>query len=88
MDEAKSAGGSLLTGGTRSGTLLQPTVLTDLRADVRTVRQAFNHIEVKVTLPIAMPYGGVKQPGFGREGLPYAIEGMSELELLTYNYRR
>jgi acyl-CoA reductase-like NAD-dependent aldehyde dehydrogenase len=34
-----------------------------------------------------MPYGGVKQSGFGREGLRYAIEEMSELKLLTYNYR-
>ena len=34
-----------------------------------------------------MPYGGVKQSGFGREGLRYAIEEMSELKLLTYNHR-
>jgi glyceraldehyde-3-phosphate dehydrogenase (NADP+) len=34
-----------------------------------------------------MPYGGVKQSGFGREGLRYAIEEMSELKLLTFNMR-
>jgi len=34
-----------------------------------------------------MPYGGVKQSGFGREGLRYAIEEMSEMKLLTFNPR-
>jgi acyl-CoA reductase-like NAD-dependent aldehyde dehydrogenase len=34
-----------------------------------------------------MPYGGVKQSGFGREGLRYAIEEMTELKLLTFNSR-
>ena len=32
-----------------------------------------------------MPYGGVKESGFGREGLRYAMEEMSELRLLTLN---
>ncbi len=30
-----------------------------------------------------MPYGGVKRSGFGREGVRYAIEDMSELRLLV-----
>lgn len=30
-----------------------------------------------------MPYGGVKMSGFGREGVRYAIEEMTELKLLT-----
>lgn len=30
-----------------------------------------------------MPYGGVKQSGFGREGLRYAMEEMSEVRLLA-----
>lgn len=30
-----------------------------------------------------MPYGGVKGSGFGREGVRYAMEGMSELRLLA-----
>lgn len=30
-----------------------------------------------------MPYGGVKNSGFGREGLKYAIEEMTEIKLLT-----
>jgi glyceraldehyde-3-phosphate dehydrogenase (NADP+) len=34
-----------------------------------------------------MPYGGVKQSGFGREGVRYAIEEMTELRLLALNDR-
>jgi acyl-CoA reductase-like NAD-dependent aldehyde dehydrogenase len=33
-----------------------------------------------------MPYGGVKGSGFGREGLKYAIEEMTEMKLVTYNH--
>jgi glyceraldehyde-3-phosphate dehydrogenase (NADP+) len=32
-----------------------------------------------------MPYGGVKDSGFGREGLRYAIEEMTEMKLLALN---
>lgn len=32
-----------------------------------------------------MPYGGVKESGFGREGLKYAIEEMTELKLVVWN---
>lgn len=32
-----------------------------------------------------MPYGGVKDSGFGREGVRYAIEEMTELRLLVLN---
>jgi glyceraldehyde-3-phosphate dehydrogenase (NADP+) len=34
-----------------------------------------------------MPYGGVKQSGFGREGIRYAIEEMTELKLLALNLK-
>jgi acyl-CoA reductase-like NAD-dependent aldehyde dehydrogenase len=34
-----------------------------------------------------MPYGGVKQSGFGREGIRYAIEEMTEMKLVTFNPR-
>ena len=30
-----------------------------------------------------MPYGGVKGSGFGREGIRYAIQDMSEVRLLV-----
>jgi len=63
--------------------------------DMTVVREAFENIEVGglmvndvSTFRIDhMPYGGVKQSGTGREGLRYAIEEMSELKLITYNYR-
>jgi acyl-CoA reductase-like NAD-dependent aldehyde dehydrogenase len=32
-----------------------------------------------------MPYGGVKESGFGREGLRYAIEEMTEMKLMAIN---
>ena len=32
-----------------------------------------------------MPYGGVKQSGFGREGIRYAMEEMTELKSLVLN---
>ena len=32
-----------------------------------------------------MPYGGVKASGYGREGIRYAIEDMTELRLMTLN---
>ena len=62
--------------------------------DLSVVKQAFDDIDVGglmvndvSTFRIDhMPYGGVKQSGFGREGLRYAIEEMSELKLLTFNY--
>jgi acyl-CoA reductase-like NAD-dependent aldehyde dehydrogenase len=30
-----------------------------------------------------MPYGGVKFSGFGREGIRYAIEDMTEIRLMV-----
>jgi acyl-CoA reductase-like NAD-dependent aldehyde dehydrogenase len=35
-----------------------------------------------------MPYGGVKDSGFGREGVKYAIEEMTEMKLLGINMIR
>jgi acyl-CoA reductase-like NAD-dependent aldehyde dehydrogenase len=34
-----------------------------------------------------MPYGGVKESGFGREGLRYAIEEMTEIKQMAINLR-
>jgi glyceraldehyde-3-phosphate dehydrogenase (NADP+) len=136
--EAREGGAKVLAGGTRDGSLWQPTLLSGLKpdmlvtcqevfaplvglypytnvqeaikavddsnfglqaglftSDLNVVRQAFEDIEVGglmvndvSTFRIDhMPYGGVRQSGFGREGLRYAIEEMSELKLLTHNYR-
>jgi glyceraldehyde-3-phosphate dehydrogenase (NADP+) len=35
-----------------------------------------------------MPYGGVRLSGFGREGVRYAIEEMTEMKLVTFNRGR
>jgi acyl-CoA reductase-like NAD-dependent aldehyde dehydrogenase len=62
--------------------------------DLNVIQMAFDEIEVGglmvndvSTFRIDhMPYGGVKQSGAGREGLRYAIEEMTEMKLLTFNY--
>jgi acyl-CoA reductase-like NAD-dependent aldehyde dehydrogenase len=136
--EALDQGARALAGGGREGRLWQPTVLADVReemrvscqevfaplvgvfrfedvdeaiqaagasdfglqaglftSDMRVVERAFDRIEVGglivndvPTFRVDhMPYGGVKQSGFGREGLRYAIEEMSELKLVAFNPR-
>ena len=138
LEEAKTAGATVLTGGERDGNLWRPTVVegapenvrvsceevfapfvslyrfADVREaidtagssefglqagiftnDMRVVEEAFDRIDVGglmvndvSTFRIDhMPYGGVKSSGFGREGLRYAIEEMTELKLLTTNRR-
>ncbi len=136
--EARAAGARVLTGGTRRGTLWDPTVLDTLQPtlrvscqevfaplvglyrftdvheaiaaadasdyglqaglftrDLRVVRAAVDGIEVGglmvndvPTFRVDhMPYGGVKLSGFGREGVRYAIEEMTELKLVAFNER-
>jgi glyceraldehyde-3-phosphate dehydrogenase (NADP+) len=57
------------------------------------ILHAFEHLEVGGVIvndvPTYridhMPYGGVKDSGFGREGVKYAIEEMTEMKLLGMN---
>jgi acyl-CoA reductase-like NAD-dependent aldehyde dehydrogenase len=61
--------------------------------DVKRIFQAYEELEVGGVMANEvptwridpMPYGGVKQSGFGREGLKYAIEEMTEPKLLVIN---
>ncbi len=61
--------------------------------DVRNIWYAYQHIEVGGVIANDvssyridhMPYGGVKRSGFGREGVKYAIEEMTEPKLLVLN---
>ncbi len=138
LKEAIADGARILTGGERSGSLLEPTIITGadeqmkvsceelfapviglhdysdprdaieragasefgLQAgiftnDMRLIDLAWDAIDVGglnvndvSTFRIDhMPYGGVKQSGFGREGVRYAIEENTEVKQLTYNPR-
>ncbi len=138
LEEAKAAGATVLTGGTRRGNVWEPTVIEGAPAGARVncrevfaplvslmkyadvheaIRSAnagdfglqagiFTHDERVIAAAIDgidagglmindsstfrvdhMPYGGVKQSGFGREGLRYAIEEMTEMKLVVYNRR-
>ena len=137
--EAVDAGAEPLLRGSRSGNLLEPTVLTRTRADmkveseeifgpavtlraydtfeeaislvnegvyglqagifthdVRRIARAFDELEVGgvivndyPTLRVDnFPYGGVKDSGFGREGVRFAAEDMTELKALVLNLSR
>jgi acyl-CoA reductase-like NAD-dependent aldehyde dehydrogenase len=71
---------------------LQAGIFTN---DLNVVERAFDRLEVGglmvndvPTFRVDhMPYGGVKQSGFGREGIRYAIEEMTEMKLVTFNPR-
>jgi glyceraldehyde-3-phosphate dehydrogenase (NADP+) len=61
--------------------------------DVKRIFSAYDELEVGGVIvndvPTfrldQMPYGGVKKSGFGREGVKYAIEEMTEHKLLVIN---
>ncbi|MDO8685008.1 MAG: aldehyde dehydrogenase family protein [Armatimonadota bacterium] len=69
---------------------LQAGVFTN---NLRNIVYAYNELEVgQVIINDAptyridhMPYGGVKASGFGREGIRYSIEEMTEIKLLAVN---
>jgi len=62
--------------------------------DIEKAFKAFNEIDVGGVIindiPTFrvdhMPYGGVKDSGFGREGVKYAIEEMTELKIMVVNH--
>lgn len=134
IDEARDGGAKVLTGGSREGRLVAPTVLEDVDPDMRVsceevfgpvvvldrytdfeaairhvnaskyglqaavfthderrVRHAFDEIQVgglvvnDYPMPRVdnFPYGGVKASGFGREGVRYAMEDMTEPRVLV-----
>jgi acyl-CoA reductase-like NAD-dependent aldehyde dehydrogenase len=138
IDEAVRAGARLLCGGARKNLLVEPTVLTGTRPemkvncqevfgpvatvepykdfdhalrqvnnsaygmqagvftrDAKLLFQAYEELEVGGVIAgdvpsfrvDQMPYGGVKDSGFGREGLRYAIEEMTEPKLMVMNLR-
>jgi acyl-CoA reductase-like NAD-dependent aldehyde dehydrogenase len=69
---------------------LQASVFTN---DIRRIQAAFERLEVGAVIVNDapnyrvdhMPYGGVKASGFGREGVRYVMDEMTELRLLAVN---
>src|SRR6202045_2542022 len=138
IDEAVRSGARLLCGGGRRNLVVEPTVLTGTKPemkvncqevfapvvtvepyrnfddalrqvnhsaygmqagiftrDAKLMFQAYEELEVGGVIAgdvpsfriDQMPYGGVKDSGFGREGLRYAIEEMTEPKLMVMNLR-
>jgi acyl-CoA reductase-like NAD-dependent aldehyde dehydrogenase len=134
INESLGGGAKLLCGGRRTGSFVEPAVLTSTRgtdkvnaeevfgplvviepyadfveavdrvndsryglqagvftSDRRKIEYAFEHLDVGGVIvndvPTfrgdAMPYGGVKDSGLGREGVRYAMAEMSEMRLLV-----
>jgi len=134
IHEAVEGGARVLTGGTRDGSVIQPTILVDTRADMKVCSQevfgpvitvepyqtfeeaiakvndspyglqagvftrdieramlAHREIEagglivndVSAFRADQMPYGGSKESGYGREGLRYAMEEMTEPRIMV-----
>jgi acyl-CoA reductase-like NAD-dependent aldehyde dehydrogenase len=134
IEEAREAGGKLLCGGKREGSMLQATLMENVPADAKANRmeafgpfallqrystfdeavamvndsdyglqagiftdsldhamRAWNELDqggvIVNDIPSfrvdSMPYGGGKLSGFGREGIRYAIEDMTELRLMV-----
>ena len=133
LDEAVASGARVLAGGGRDGTIVRPTLLSNVPEtvrlsneevfgpvltitsyrsfdeaiarvnrscygihaglfthDTRTIERAFQDLDVGglivndyPTLRFDnMPYGGVKRSGFGREGVRYAMDEMTEPKAL------
>lgn len=136
VEEALANGARLVCGGKRDGAMFEPTILENVKPELRIscreafapvvvvspyenfdealgqvndsvyglqagiftndLKKAFRAYEVLDVGGVIlndiptfridhMPYGGVKESGFGREGLKYAIEEMTELKLLAVN---
>ena len=136
IKEAVSRGAKILAGGDRKGSLLKPTILTNVSREMKVVCyevfapvvtiQEYSTIDEAIVMVNdsnfglqagiftsdinlafkaakelqvggviindtsmyrvdAMPYGGVKQSGIGREGPKYSIEEMTDLKIIVLN---
>lgn len=136
INEALSSGARLITGGSRHGNLVSPTVVADVDARERiscdelfgpaVAVTRFQDIDQAIALANdskyglsagiftrnldwalkfirevhsgnlmvnwgpqwradLMPYGGLKQSGFGKEGPRYAVEEMTELKMVVFH---
>ena len=138
ISEAVEKGARVVTGGKRDGSMFEPTILENVKPELRIswleafapvvvvypykdfeealkavnysiyglqagiftgdLNKAFQAYEVLDVGGVIindiptfridhMPYGGVKESGFGREGLKYAIEEMTEMKLMAINLK-
>jgi acyl-CoA reductase-like NAD-dependent aldehyde dehydrogenase len=136
--EAVGSGARLVTGGQRQGAVYAPTVVADVKPNMRISREElfgpavavtpFDDIDQAIALANdssyglaasiftenlehamkfarevqsgnlhvnwgpqwradLMPYGGLKESGFGKEGPRYAVEEMTELKLVVLHLR-
>lgn len=136
IEEAVAQNADLLIGGKRSGKFLEPTVLMNVKPEMKVsceevfaplltitpfadfkealnalndsryglqagiftnqfdhVLQAYSELEVGGIMvneiptwrAESMPYGGIKESGFGREGIRYAMQEMTEGKLLVFS---
>jgi acyl-CoA reductase-like NAD-dependent aldehyde dehydrogenase len=136
VQEAVTGGARVVTGGRRQGALYAPTILADVKPEMRVSRDElfgpavavtpFTEIEEAIALANdsryglaasiftenlewafkfarevqsgnlhvnwgpqwradLMPYGGLKESGFGKEGPAYAIEEMTELKMVVFH---
>jgi acyl-CoA reductase-like NAD-dependent aldehyde dehydrogenase len=136
VQEAVASGARLVTGGRRQGALYEPTVVADVKPDMRISADElfgpavavapFADIDEAIALandsPYGlaagiftenlewawkfarevqsgnlhvnwgpqwradlMPYGGLKESGFGKEGPRYAVEEMTELKMVVFH---
>jgi len=134
--EAVGSGARLVTGGTRSGAMYAPTVVADVKPEMRiscdelfgpaVAVTPFDSIDEAIALANdshyglaagiftenlewamkfvrevhsgnlmvnwgpqwradLMPYGGLKESGFGKEGPRYAVQEMTELKLVCFH---
>jgi aldehyde dehydrogenase (NAD+) len=137
VDEAVSQGAQVLTGGTGEGPIFQPTLIADVKPEMKVCReevfgpvvtispyQTFDDalksvndskyglqagvftndisraMDAHRTLEVGgviindvsafradqMPYGGSKDSGFGREGLRFAMEEMTEQRIMVLSH--
>jgi len=136
VEEAVGGGARVMVGGTRQGAIYAPTVVADVKPEMRISGEElfgpavavmpFNSIDEAITLANhsvyglsagifteklewamrfarevesgnlhinwgpqwradLMPYGGLKESGFGKEGPRYAVEEMTELKMVVFH---
>jgi acyl-CoA reductase-like NAD-dependent aldehyde dehydrogenase len=136
IDEAVAQGARVVAGGSRSGAIYAPTVVADVRTDMRISHDelfgpavavaGFESIDEAIAMANdsvyglaagiftqnvdwamrfarevhsgnlninwgpqwradVMPYGGLKDSGFGKEGPRYAVEEMTELKMVVFH---